>query len=161
MSAQDFLQDFYKRLEAAHHYSQRLEYDLHYFTERFKLSLVELQQTLAAVQHQLDGERLEHSATREELEYERQRHRETDKLCDLTYNAVEESTVVIESLRARIIELQENQVDLTPVPKTEDVILELQVTEEQLKFFKDWVSLHNLNSPIQDSGVASLESSSG
>jgi len=91
------------------HYSQRLEQDLYHTAssaERYQISLAECQQRLTIVGDKLAEERLEHTASRTELDYERQRHRETEKLFDLTYNAAEESFELVAGLRAQIVELQ-------------------------------------------------------
>jgi hypothetical protein len=83
MSTWDFLQDFYRQIDMACYHSLKLEYNLHnsvISAERAEFVLANFQQDLAATQTKLDEERLEHTATREELEFERQRHLETNRL---------------------------------------------------------------------------------
>lgn len=160
MSTWDFLQGFYKRVDAAHQHSQRLEYDLYRVTERSKFSIAEFQRLLAATQTQLDEERLEHTATREQLEFEGQRHRETEKLFDLTYEAAMESNGLVDSLRAQITELQGNRNISGTVPKTEDLMHELQVTKGKLKSVEDWLSVNNANVSGQSSSIQHFDDQS-
>ncbi len=140
----------------ARQHSRRLEYDLHRAAisdGQSKYALVQFERALAVTQTKLDEERLEHSATREELEFERQRHRETEKLFDLAYEAAQESGVLVDCLRAQFAELQGNPTISGPVPTTAELMLDLRVTKEKLKWLEDWLSSNNGNSAQQNSSI--------
>ncbi|OBT81441.1 hypothetical protein VE02_09832 [Pseudogymnoascus sp. 03VT05] len=116
MSTWSFLREFYSRVENSRQYAARLEEDLRqYFDAR------------------IEQERLEHSVTQKALEFEQQNHRDTARLFDLTYEAVSESCELVDGLRAQVAELKGGSAVVTTVPKTKDLLLELQLSRAEVK----------------------------
>jgi len=143
MSTWSFLQDFYRRVDVARQYSARLEHDLRQAAmsaQQSDLAITQYEQSLAISHAKLDNERLEHGATQRALDFEQQNHSETAKLFDLAYAAAVESGELVDGLRAQVVELQGGLPPSTVVPTTADMLLELQVSRDELKRLKTSIS---------------------
>lgn len=148
MSAWDFLEGFYRKVDIARQYSTRLELDLDRASQPVQQTgdaLAHYGQSLTIVSAALDQERLEHGATRRALDFEERKHMETAKLFDLAYEAATESGKLVETLRAKISELQEgsSQLPLRNVLTTAELLFEVQLNEDELRRLKTSLSAYN------------------
>ena len=97
------------------------------------LLITRYEQSLADYYARNEQERLEHGVTQKALEFEQHNHRDTARLFDLTYEAVSESCELVDGLRAQVAELEGGSAIVTTVPKTADLLLELQLSRVEVR----------------------------
>lgn len=136
MSTWSFLGDFYRRVEHSRQYAARLEEDLRQcsiFAHQTGLLITRYEEALANYDARIEQERLEHGVTQKTLEFEQHNHRDTARLFGLTHEAVSESCELVDGLRAQVAELEGGSALVTTVPKTADLLLELQLSRAEVK----------------------------
>jgi hypothetical protein len=143
MSTWSFLGDFYRRVENSDQHAARLEEHAARLEEDLRqcsasahqasLLITRYGQVLAEYQARIEQERLEHGVTQKALEFEQHNHRDTARLFDLTYEAISESCELVDGLRAQVAELEGGSELVTTVPKTAELLLELQLSRAEVK----------------------------
>jgi hypothetical protein len=74
--------------------------------EHLRLALAQHEATLVGSWEKFNEERLEHQASREELAFERERHKETADFLDRVFKEATQSGDIADSLRSRVAVLQ-------------------------------------------------------
>jgi hypothetical protein len=97
-----FLGDFYWRVGVANEYARKLENDLYEVTthaQRFRYALIRCED-------QLNEERLDHRASREELAFERARHQDTLEILDKVFHEATQSGEIVDLLSSQVTALR-------------------------------------------------------
>lgn len=127
-------------MDAAYRFAQKTESDLFhasYLIEETQYALAQCQTSLVICQTELQEERIDHGLSRQELQLERQNHKETEALLDITFDAAQQSN-------QRVRDLQ-RQIDLLLRPPTPDINLKdlevhLQLARARLNQIEDMIS---------------------